>query len=164
LKGIPLEAPREARIVTELEAYLPDEFVPDMREKMNLYKSLADTKSVEEVATIEEEIRDRFGTPPEPGRQLFDLRRIRLLAGLAGVETATIRRNQIMLEFRNPLTSGDIKRIAEAPVAIEFRTPSRGRHRVSCQSIDQELGPIHSTLAILRSLLQVEIQLPASRK
>ncbi|MBM3286295.1 MAG: transcription-repair coupling factor [Candidatus Eisenbacteria bacterium] len=162
LKGIPLEAPREARIVTDLEAYLPDGFVPDVREKMNLYKSLADTNEIEGVAAIEEEVRDRFGSLPDPGRHLFDLRRVRLLAGQAGVETATIRRRLIMLEFREPLTRGDIKRIAEAPVPVEFRTPARGRHRITCQQIDPDLGPIHSALAILRSLLETEIAMPGT--
>ena len=141
LKGIAPEEAREARVVTDAEAYLPDDYVHDPREKMNLYKSIADTKSLDEIATIEGEIRDRFGILPEPGRQLLDLRRIRLLAGEAGVETATVRRGQVMFEFRNPLTRGDIKRLAESQLPLEFLTPARGRHRIVCRKFEGHWAP-----------------------
>jgi transcription-repair coupling factor (superfamily II helicase) len=160
LKGIAPEEAREARVITDAEAYLPDDYVPETREKMNLYKSIADTRDIDGIAAIEEEIRDRFGMLPEPGRQLLDLRRIRLLAGEAGVETATVRRGQVMFEFRKPLTRGDIKRLAECPLALEFLTPARGRHRVVCRKFDGAPGPVRAALTILEGLMAREIPFP----
>jgi transcription-repair coupling factor (superfamily II helicase) len=156
LKGMPSEAKAEARVVTDVEAHFPDSYVPDHREKMNLYKSIADTQDLSTIASIEEEIRDRFGMLPDPGRHLLDLRRVRLMAGEADVETATVRRDLVMFEFRRPLTRGDIKRLAESPVAVEFHTPSHGRHRVHCRKL-ATAGPVATALVILRSLLAKEI-------
>ncbi|MBD3162497.1 MAG: transcription-repair coupling factor, partial [Candidatus Eisenbacteria bacterium] len=85
LKGIAPERKTDARVVTDIEAYLPDEYVPDNREKMTLYKSIADTQDLDALSALEEEIRDRFGMLPDPGRHLLDLRRIRLLAGEAEI-------------------------------------------------------------------------------
>jgi transcription-repair coupling factor (superfamily II helicase) len=160
LKGIPPEEAREARVITDVEAYLPDDYVSNTREKMTIYKSIADTKDLEAIAAIEEEIRDRFGMLPEPGRQLLDLRRTRLLAGEAGVETATVRRGQVMFEFRSPLTRGDIKRLAETPLPLEFLTPARGRHRIVCRKIDPAAGPVRAALTILHGLLAKELPFP----
>ncbi len=156
LKGMASEVKVDARVVTDVEAHFPDSYVPDHREKMNLYKSIADTRDLETVAAIEEEIRDRFGMLPDPGRHLLDLRRVRLMAGDADVETATVRRDLVMFEFRRPLTRGDIKRLAESPVAVEFHTPAHGRHRVHCRKLDAA-GPVASALMILRSLCSKEI-------
>ncbi|MDM7914281.1 MAG: transcription-repair coupling factor [Candidatus Eisenbacteria bacterium] len=162
LKGIPGDQKREARIVTDVEAYFPDDYVSDSREKMTLYKSIADTRDLDELARIEEEIRDRFGMLPEPGRQLLDLRRLRLLASEAGIETATVKRDQVVFEFHRPLTKGDIQRLAEAPASLEFLTPAHGRHRIRCRK-PGPAGPVAIGLAILRSLLQREIPLPQGR-
>jgi len=161
LKGMAPEARRDARVITDVEAYLPDDYVHDQREKMTLYKSIADTIDLEGVDLVEEEIRDRFGMLPDPGRSLLDLRRVRLMAAEAGVETATVRRDLVMLEFHRPLNKGDIQRLAESPVAVEFLTPAHARHRVKCRKIDASVGPVATALMILRSLLAREIPFEA---
>jgi transcription-repair coupling factor (superfamily II helicase) len=162
LKGEAIDTKRQARVVTDLEAFLPDEYVPDSREKMALYKSIADTADLEALAKVEEEIRDRFGILPEAGRQLLGLRRIRLLASEADVETATIQRRLVMFEFHRSLTRGDIQRLAESPAPITFHTPAHGRHRIRCEKFDGASGPVTTALSILRSLLLKEIPLPSS--
>ncbi len=159
LKGVASTEKPEARVVTDIEAFFPDEYVPDEREKMNLYKSIADTKALEEIEALEEEIRDRFGALPVPGRQLLDLRRIRLLATQADIETATVRRQSVSLEFRRSLTRGDIKRLAESPVAVDFHTPAHGHHRVGLRATGAQ-DAIAACLAVLHSLLEKEIPFP----
>ena len=156
LKGIAPDRKPDARVVTDVEAFLPDDYVPDNREKMALYKSIADTTDLDGLSAVEEEIRDRFGMLPDPGRHLLDLRRIRLLAGDAGIDTATVRKRQVVFEFRRPLTRGDIQRLAETPAAVDFLTPAHGRHRIRCDRIDSA-GPVATALMILRSLAPREI-------
>jgi transcription-repair coupling factor (superfamily II helicase) len=163
LKGIAPERKADARVVTDIEAYLPDDYVPDHREKMTLYKSIADVNDPEELTVLEEEIRDRFGLLPDPGEHLLDLRRIRLLAGQIDVETVTVRRGLVMFEFRRVLTRGDIKRLSEAQVVLEFLTPKRGRHRIQCRELDPA-GPIPTALAVLRTLMTKEIPFPTRKR
>lgn len=162
VKGLPPETKLEARVITDIEAYLPDEYVPDNREKMTLYKSIADTKDIEELTLLADEIQDRFGAVPKTGRQLLELRQIRLLASEAGVETATVRNDIVMFEFRRPLTKGDIKRLAESPVPLEFLTPKHGRHRIKCSELSAR-GPLDTAFAVLRNLLAKEIPFPQKK-
>jgi len=75
---------------------------------------------------------------------------------IADIETATIRRDSVTFEFRRPLTRGDIKRLAESSVPIEFHTPSHGRHRVHCRRVP-DAGPIPTALSILRGFLASEV-------
>ncbi|MBM3316704.1 MAG: hypothetical protein FJY75_02520, partial [Candidatus Eisenbacteria bacterium] len=127
------ESPPEeirARVVTDLEAFLPDDYVADAAEKMSLYKTLADAGTPAEVDELAAEIGDRFGRPPWQAENLFALRRLRLSAARVGAETVTLRGGAVTIEMARELTRGDVQRmIAQMPVPVAFTT--HGRHRVT---------------------------------
>jgi transcription-repair coupling factor (superfamily II helicase) len=132
IQGLPVEEAVEARIVTDLEAYLPQDYVPDDPEKMNLYKTLADTRTLKQVDDLTAEIADRFGRLPPPAENLFELRRLRIAATRAGVETLTLRRGGVQLEMARSLTRQDVQRLMrQMPVPVHFQT--HGRHRVEVE-------------------------------
>src|SRR5207244_13438172 len=79
LKGELPEHRAEPRLVTDWSAFLPDDYVPDEHEKLNLYRRLAETRSIEELDDLTLEMLDRFGQLPAPAVALFELRRLRLL-------------------------------------------------------------------------------------
>jgi transcription-repair coupling factor (superfamily II helicase) len=83
LKGIPHEVRAEPRLTTDWAAFLPDDYVPDHEEKLELYRRLAVADRIDSVDALESEIEDRFGKVPAPARHLLELRRIRLLGGEA---------------------------------------------------------------------------------
>jgi transcription-repair coupling factor (superfamily II helicase) len=129
LKGLPAPERVEARIVTDMEAYLPDDYVADSKEKMNLYKSLADTVKIEQVEELAAEIEDRFGKLPAPGEHLMNLRKLRIRASRAGVSTLTLRGSKVELEMGRGLEKDEVRRMVTGmPFEVEFQ--SHGRHRV----------------------------------
>ncbi len=78
------DQPAPERIEVELdlagEAYLPANYVPDMRMKIDVYRRLARAGTVEEVDQLEGELRDRFGRPPQVARRILRLARLRVWA------------------------------------------------------------------------------------
>lgn len=50
---------------SEKEAYIPEEYIPDMNIRLAIYKSMADIESSEDVDKICMECEDRFGSLPE---------------------------------------------------------------------------------------------------
>jgi transcription-repair coupling factor (superfamily II helicase) len=133
IQGTPVETAVETRIVTDLPAFLPQDYVPDDPEKMNLYKSLADTRTVARVDALAAEIGDRFGRLPEPAATLFELRRLRLAATAAGVESLMLRGGGVQLEMARPLKRADVQRLMrQMPVPVQFQT--HGRHRVEVEA------------------------------
>ena len=132
IQGMPVEPAVEARIVTDLPAYLPQDYVPDDPEKMNLYKTLADTRTVPQVDALAAEVNDRFGRMPEAAETLFELRRLRIAATRAGAETLTLRGGGVRLEMARALTRKDVQRLMrQMPVPVQFQT--HGRHRVEVE-------------------------------
>ncbi len=111
LKG---ETPAEAiecRVGTELDAYLPDEYVGTPTEKITFYKRLADTSEEAQVIALEEELADRFGALPAPAVHLLALRRIKLAAGAVGLTQVDVGKRRIRCEFAQAPTKAQIQRL-----------------------------------------------------
>lgn len=68
-------------IEIEVDAYLPDAFIPDPRQKIEVYKRLVSARRLQDIEELADEIQDRFGTPPQPVVILIQLSRVRVLAG-----------------------------------------------------------------------------------
>ncbi|MBD3236475.1 MAG: transcription-repair coupling factor [Candidatus Eisenbacteria bacterium] len=140
VRGLPVEESVETRIVTDLEAYLPGSYVPDEPERMNLYKTLADARTLEAVEELAAEVCDRFGRMPVPAETLFELRRLRIRGTEAKIETLTMRAGRVELEMGRRLGRQDVRRLmSQMPVPVSFVT--HGRHRVTADrtAVDGEM-------------------------
>ena len=74
-----------------LEAYIPEDYIPDLPTRLGAYGRLARAIDTEEAVVIGEELRDRFGPTPEPVRNLVYAVRVKALARAAGVESVAAR-------------------------------------------------------------------------
>jgi len=73
-------------ISVAVEGFLPDEYVPEVNQRLALYKRLAGATSDAEGADLRAELADRFGPLPAPADQLLDIVRIRVAARAVGIE------------------------------------------------------------------------------
>src|SRR6185436_6512258 len=115
LKGEAVESRAEPRLLTDWSAYLPDDFVPDEHEKLNLYRRLADARTLDELDDLTLEVMDRFGQLPPPAVALIELRRLRVLGaspageGGAGVEALRVFQQVAEIALRRPLRPQEIR-------------------------------------------------------
>jgi len=68
---------------------IPADYVPDVQQRMALYKRVSEAKRPEDLERLAGEMRDRYGAPPPEAATLLDYGRLRLRAealGLAQVE------------------------------------------------------------------------------
>ena len=78
-------APPEIKIELPVDAHLPHDYVPGERLRLEAYKKLATVESQEAVDEIEAELRDRYGTPPQPVENLLEVARLRVVARKARI-------------------------------------------------------------------------------
>ena len=64
------------------EAYLPDDYIPDIRLKIDLYRRLTRINAFQELADLRSEFVDRFGQPPRPVERLMELIELKMDAAL----------------------------------------------------------------------------------
>ncbi len=76
---------QEIKIELPVDAHLPHDYVPGERLRLEAYKKLAAVIDEKELTEIEEELRDRYGAPPEPVRNLLEVARLRTVARSAGI-------------------------------------------------------------------------------
>ncbi len=77
---------------------LPADYVSGDRLRLQLYRRMADLRRMDEVAALEDELRDRFGDLPENTENLLRQLRLKLLARDAHVPTITVTSGQITLK------------------------------------------------------------------
>ncbi len=63
-----------------LEAHLPDDYVPDEAQKLELYRRLARARMPGDIAAFRQEVTDRFGPMPAPVLRLIEVAELRLAA------------------------------------------------------------------------------------
>ncbi len=68
-----------------LSAIIPEEYLPDVHNRLMLYKRIANARSAEQLEEIQVEMIDRFGLLPEPTKHLFRLTALKLNAESLGI-------------------------------------------------------------------------------
>ena len=84
-------APAEIKIELPVDAHLPHEYVPGERLRLEAYKKLATVQDEAGLAEIEAELRDRYGAPPEPVRNLLEVAHLRTVARQADVGNISVQ-------------------------------------------------------------------------
>ena len=93
----PLAATTEINL--HVPALLPGDYVPDVHQRLSLYKKLATADSLESIIALQEELVDRFGRLPAAARALIDTHRLRLDAERIGVRRIDAAADAILLQF-----------------------------------------------------------------
>jgi len=80
LKRLPAKTSIDVDIDLPCQAYIPRQYVPDMRLKIDLYRRLARVSNHEELNDFRTELDDRFGPPPPALERLLTLAELRVAA------------------------------------------------------------------------------------
>ena len=100
LKGEDLEDDVRATVNLKVDFRLDDSYVPDMNQRLMIYRRMAGARSEDEIGRLVDEVRDRYGPPPTTVLNLADFARIRVLADALGVETIDRADSTIVIKFR----------------------------------------------------------------
>src|SRR5262245_35833423 len=103
----------QAVVDLPVEANLPDEYVPEEAQKLDLYRRLARARSGGDLAAFRQELTDRFGPAPEPVRRLIDVAELRLAAEAAGIASISREDGQLVVRFGEGLTRSTAMRLLE---------------------------------------------------
>ncbi len=101
LKNQPKAARPEAHVDIGLSAYLPKQYIPADRQRMDFYRRLTRCTSLEMLEGLQQDMKDAFGEPPRPALLLFALTELRLLAGLFGIESIIKQEPDVLLTVRD---------------------------------------------------------------
>jgi len=122
----------EPELAWDADAFLPDRYVPDGRQKLALYRRLARLADPAALDDFARELEDRFGPLPEPARHLLDAARVKALGTRAGVARIRVRPRVGQAELRWP-----------QGVEPRLKDTTSGEVEVTVRRVD----PLHLVLA-----------------
>ncbi len=99
IQHLPPKRTVDVEVDLPLEAYLPDDYVPDLRQKIDLYRRFGRVDDADQLKELRVELLDRFGEPPPPVMQMFELAELRIDAAIWGI-SAISTEEQRFLVFR----------------------------------------------------------------
>ncbi len=151
LKGQEILRLPETRIETDIELHLPDTYVNDKHHKVDIYRRLANSRTLDDVEKIREEVTDRFGKMPDSAVNLFDATAVKISAAMLDVEKVIVRRGRVQLFFAEDrrLQRHEVEALRRATdKPMEFSLIGHPR-------IDLDLGQIgtNQRMAYLRGVL-----------
>ncbi len=118
------EAP-QAVVDLPVDAHLPDDYVPDEAQKLELYRRLARARTVGDVAAFRQEVTDRYGPLPAPVLRLVEVAELRLLAESAGVASLAREEGWLVVRFGGGLSRATAMQLL-APGAAGGAAPLPG--------------------------------------
>ncbi|MBV8244301.1 MAG: transcription-repair coupling factor [Candidatus Eremiobacteraeota bacterium] len=141
---------REAVIDVKIDAFVPDDYIPQVSQKIAVYQQLANARTLEGVEEIAAGVRDRFGPLPRPLENLIEITRLRAIALTKNV-------TRVVVDERR-LTLGVGSKFALQPSAIsKFQSLTKNRFRFAEGKVLVDLPQSAERLAwmpLLRALLE----------
>jgi transcription-repair coupling factor (superfamily II helicase) len=107
----PVLVPQQAVVDLPLEAHLPDDYVPDEAQKLELYRRLSRARSAGDVAAFRQEVTDRFGPMPLPVQRLAEVAELRLAAEAAGVSSMSREDGLLVVRFGEGMSRATAMRL-----------------------------------------------------
>ncbi|MBI3048893.1 MAG: transcription-repair coupling factor [Acidobacteria bacterium] len=145
LKGEEIEDEVRATVNLRVDLRIDDGYIPEMNQRLTVYRRVAAARTEKELEAILEEVRDRYGPPPDSVLNLAEYGRIRLMADRLGIDAIDREGRLVVIKFR-PQTTVDpmrlIKVVQEYPGAtlvppaslkldLEAESATRGSRRPS---------------------------------
>ena len=150
LRGEPQEPDVEPEVQLGIPAFIPESYVPDVSQRLVVYKRLAAIRGVPDLDEIAAELVDRYGPVPALVDTLMRLMELRRWLKDLRIVTARRRGERIVLEF-SPTTP------VRPETLVEAVRRSHGRLRLvdgATLAVAPEATDHDGTIAELRALLQ----------
>ena len=97
----------EASINLRIPVGIPPEYISDLPSRLDVYREINTTKTLEDVKEKGEELKDRFGPLPWQTINLLLCKRLKIMAPTAGIESITKSGDKLTLQFSHPVS--DVK-------------------------------------------------------
>lgn len=93
------EQPKRTQLEIDLEvdAYIPDSYIADGHQKIEMYKRFRAISSLDDIEELQEEMIDRFGEYPDEVAYLFQIAEMKVYGQLAGVEIIKQTKNEVLI-------------------------------------------------------------------
>ncbi|MBM7623890.1 transcription-repair coupling factor [Sporohalobacter salinus] len=151
------EKAAEINIDLDLDAYIPEDYIPDSKQKIEIYKKISEIINLTEVEEIKDELRDRFGTIPQSVLNLVMISKIKVLALDIDVKSVESKDDLILINFNTAdyLSGPQILQLSEEYSGqIKFKSAKEPVLKLKTKESDTET--LETLIEILEFLISTQ--------
>ena len=100
-QGIQVEEEKDVQIDLNISSYIPDDFIKDSSQKIEIYQNIALCRTEEDIQNVIDEIIDRYGKMPDELENLIEIVRIKELSRKVSIAKITQRMENVVFCFEN---------------------------------------------------------------
>jgi transcription-repair coupling factor (superfamily II helicase) len=159
----------ETSIDVEADAYIPETYVSNRLERLNVYRRISEAEKEDEIDGLRSELLDRFGPVPEIVENLLLSVIIKALAHRLRLARVVFKNERLFLAFPQPEEDAHfydavfqdlLKRLSELSHRYVLKESRSGKLRAIVQEVP-DLDAAHRILAELTSAAEEEVSAPA---
>jgi transcription-repair coupling factor (superfamily II helicase) len=137
LKGEEIEDDIRATVNLHVDLRVDESFIPDMNQRLTVYRRMAAVRNEAELDRLMDEVRDRYGAPPDSVLNLAEYASIRILADRIRVESLDREGQTVVLKFRSDAKldpawlfrivqqRGDVVLLPPATLKLDLKAPEK---------------------------------------
>ena len=143
-------------ITTEIKlhspALLPEDYCPDIHERLVLYKRLAVCETVQQINAIHEELVDRFGLPEQPIKTLIESHHLRLAAKELGIDAIDATSEAVTVTFgkNNNVDPTEIILLIQNDKKYRLAGADKLRFTAEMENIEVRINTVKNVLKTLK--------------
>lgn len=135
-----------------ISAIIPDNYVPDVQQRLTLYKRFAGAESEAELDKLQVELIDRFGLLPEPVKHLVRINELKQIANKMGIKEIIMKQQIGVIKFsEDPKIDHNVVLglIQTKPKLYQLKGTQQLQFNSNVQTIEEKFAGIHKLLRLL---------------
>ncbi|MBU5592103.1 transcription-repair coupling factor [Clostridium sp. MSJ-4] len=157
IKGDIEKEPVETTIDLNIDAYIPNQYIEDEVQKIEIYKKIASIENQEDMYDIMDELEDRFSDISQPVNNLINISYIRSLGKILNIEEIKEKEEEVIFQFdsKNSLDETIIKGLMDKyskKVIFKFGEKPAFGYRIAMVKKEEILDEFKSLLEYMVTL------------
>lgn len=152
LKGEPIKEAVPVKIEVDIDAYIPQEFITDKVQRMEVYSAIASINSDELAENVYSQIADKYGSVPRSVEGLINVAKLKAKCQLLGAIRASVTHKQSAIYFN---TTAEVENLLNSSRLGKFSVLSKDNLSIiKCDNSNIDIKTAwQQTFAVLDNLL-----------
>ncbi len=146
LKKMPAKLSIDVDVDLPGKAYLPDDYVSDMRQKIDLYRRLTRTNSFDDLAQFEAELVDRFGKAPDAVKRMLSLAEVKLEAAVWQIQAIHMEDRDVVFTYADRRRVEQLSKMCSGKLRVVDENQAYVRLSKGVENPDLVLRAVKSVL------------------
>jgi transcription-repair coupling factor (superfamily II helicase) len=132
-------------------ALLPNDYCPDVHERLVLYKRLASCQTAADLTQMQEELIDRFGELPDTARALLAVHKLRMTTRAYGITRLDVSAEGMTVQFvpNPPIDPVKIIQLIQGKAGYKLAGQDRLKLSTNLPDVPRRVGAVTAFLAAL---------------